>query len=230
MLDLLPESKPSRVRRTGGMTTSVVLHVAIIGAITATTTQIPRATREPPPTVIPIAPIVETRVVTASGIVSTGAPQMPRIDPSRFVITDIPTKIPAIDLSQPATPDVGGAIDFGSPNGVTFGSRNPLAGTDTAGNGTWSSSETLMRIISPVRPRYPEALRGAGVSGRVTIQFTVDTTGRVEMASVKTLQSTHALFTRAVLDVLPSLRFLPTESNGRRVRALAEMPFEFVLK
>jgi len=85
----------------------------------------------------------------------------------------------------------------------------------------------LMNVITPARPRYPESLRSAGIDGRVLVQFTVDTTGRVDMNSVKILSSTHDLFTRAVRDALGNFRFRPAEVGGRRVNALAEMPFEF---
>ena len=109
------------------------------------------------------------------------------------------------------------------------GVEDPSAGNST-GSGVWTGAETLMRLTRTIRPRYPDNLRTAGVAGRVVVRFVVDTTGHVDMASTQVLESTHDLFTRAVLDVLPSLRFVPAETNGRRVRSLAEMPFDFVLR
>jgi hypothetical protein len=47
------------------------------------------------------------------------------------------------------------------------------------------------------------------------------------MASVQVLSSTHDAFTAAVREALPRFRFKPAEVGGRRVAALAEMPFEF---
>ena len=41
------------------------------------------------------------------------------------------------------------------------------------------------------------------------------------------MSSTHDLFTRTVRAALPAFRFKPAELGGHRVRALAEMPFEF---
>jgi TonB family protein len=70
-------------------------------------------------------------------------------------------------------------------------------------------------------------LRAAGVEGRVLIRFIVDSSGRVESTTI--LQSTHDLFSRAVRDVMPSLRLVPAEVNGHRVPMLAEMAFEFAL-
>jgi TonB family protein len=64
----------------------------------------------------------------------------------------------------------------------------------------------------------------------VLVRFVVDTVGRIDMTSVQVLQSTHDLFTRAVRDALESFRFRPAEARGHRVRAMAEMPFEFQIR
>ena len=67
----------------------------------------------------------------------------------------------------------------------------------------------------------------SGRCGRVLIRFTVDTLGRIDPSSVQVLTETHALFSRAVRDVISQFRFRAAESNGKKVPALAEMPFEF---
>jgi TonB family protein len=82
---------------------------------------------------------------------------------------------------------------------------------------------------SPV-PAYPPMLRSAGVEGEVLAQFVVDTAGRTEPGTFKVLKSTHELFTQAVRDVLPNLRFTPAVVNGQKVRQLVQMPFPFQLK
>jgi protein TonB len=82
----------------------------------------------------------------------------------------------------------------------------------------------------PVPPRYPEALRAAGIDGSVLVKFVVDTTGRVDMTSIEIVSSTHELFTAAVRETLARLRFYPTEVNGKRVRTSAQMPFLFTLQ
>jgi protein TonB len=95
------------------------------------------------------------------------------------------------------------------------------------GSSDWTGTETMMRLVVSAKPRYPERLRIAGVNGRVRIRFVVDTTGRVEPTSLQILESTHDMFTTSVRDVLPVLRFKPSEANGQRVKSLAEMAFEF---
>jgi protein TonB len=92
-------------------------------------------------------------------------------------------------------------------------------------------SELVARIIGDMpRPHYPDALRAAGLGGHVLVQFVVDTTGRIEPQSVRVLESTHDLFARSVLAVLPRFRFQPAEVNGKRIRMAAQMPFEFTIR
>jgi TonB family protein len=77
--------------------------------------------------------------------------------------------------------------------------------------------------------KYPEALRAAKVEGEVLAQFVVDTSGHYEDVSFKVLKSSHELFTQAVRDALPQLRFTPAEVGGMKVRQLVQQPFTFSL-
>ena len=78
-------------------------------------------------------------------------------------------------------------------------------------------------------PRYPDALRNAGIQGEVLVQFVVDTLGSAEMSTFKVLRSTHPDFTYAVRSAVASMRFYPAEIGHRKVRQLAQMPFHFCL-
>ena len=78
-------------------------------------------------------------------------------------------------------------------------------------------------------PRYPDALRQAGIEGEVLAQFVVDTTGRPEAGSLKILKSSHDLFTRSVMNALPQMTFVPAEVGGRKVRQLVQEPFTYSL-
>ena len=60
-------------------------------------------------------------------------------------------------------------------------------------------------------------------------QFVVDTTGRAQPGSFKVLKSTHELFTLAVKNALPQMRFLPAEIGGRKVKQLVQQPFAFAI-
>jgi TonB family protein len=77
------------------------------------------------------------------------------------------------------------------------------------------------------QPKYPQMLWDANVEGEVLAQFVVDTSGHVEMGTFKVLKSSHELFTRAVRNVLPDMRFDPAVINGRKVRQVVRKPFVF---
>lgn len=76
---------------------------------------------------------------------------------------------------------------------------------------------------------YPEALAKAHVEGMVLVQFVVNPDGRADMASFKVLNSPNDLFTQSVKKVLPSMRFVPAEVGGHKVRQLVQMPYSFKL-
>ena len=77
---------------------------------------------------------------------------------------------------------------------------------------------------------YPDALRAARTEGEVLAQFVVDSAGKYEEGTFKVLKSSHELFTQAVRDALPLMRFRPAEVGGATVRQLVQEPFIFSLK
>ena len=88
-----------------------------------------------------------------------------------------------------------------------------------------------MRLVeTPPPPRFPEVMRRAGIEGEVVLKFLVDTLGRVDMASIEVVRSTHQAFTAAVIEMLPKLRFIPSAHGERKVAAVAMMPFRFKLR
>ena len=78
-------------------------------------------------------------------------------------------------------------------------------------------------------PKYPAELRAANIEGEVLAQFAVDTTGAPIVETFKVLKSSHDLFTLAVKNALPTLRFTPAQVGGRPVRQIVQMPFQFNL-
>jgi TonB family protein len=95
----------------------------------------------------------------------------------------------------------------------------------------------LPKGATPVKPvpnslvlRYPDSLRLARVEGEVLAQFVVDTSGQVDLESLRVLSSTHELFTGAVRAAVATVRFIPAQMNGRKIRQLVQEPFFFDLK
>ena len=76
-------------------------------------------------------------------------------------------------------------------------------------------------------PAYPDSLQRAGIEGAVMAQFVIDTSGRIEMETVKVLSSTNLRFTQSVLEALPRMLFRPAVLNGNKARQIVEVPFKF---
>jgi protein TonB len=229
MFGTLLESRARRRHRPGGAAVSVAVHVAIIGGITATTVHGRVASKEKPEPVLvhfdkPVPPPPTARTTTARdplpGPVAISPIPIHRIDPP----PTIPVSLPPIDSSFGSGAD---SIVIGHGSGSPGLSRGIVDGERSDEPSEWRGADLQTRILASGKPRYPESLRQAAIDGRVLVRFVVDTAGRIDMSSVSVLASTHELFTRAVRDALPGFRFKPAEVGGHRVRALAEMPFEF---
>jgi TonB family protein len=76
-------------------------------------------------------------------------------------------------------------------------------------------------------PIYPDSLLAQGRTGRVLMEFVVDTLGLVELETVGIVTSTHPGFTRAAVDALADAAFRPALKNGRPVRQVVQLPFIF---
>jgi TonB family protein len=76
-------------------------------------------------------------------------------------------------------------------------------------------------------PAYPDSLQRLGIEGSVMAQFIVDTTGHVEMETVRLIESTNLRFTESVLAALPHMLFRPAVLNGIKARQVVEVPFRF---
>jgi protein TonB len=79
------------------------------------------------------------------------------------------------------------------------------------------------------QPRYPDALRLAGVNGEVLAQFIVGPDGRADVESFKVLKSSNDLFTQSVRNALSQMRFKPALVGGKAVRQLVQQPFTFTI-
>ncbi len=239
MLTVLLESRARRQRRAGGVALSVATHLAIISAATAATVRGTPLSHEriaPVPVRVLRLPTPEAERKRASARArSSERSASPKLQIPTTTIDRIPLPnlshlalpMPIVtgrEISDPASIRIGGPVGGGAP-----GPRSIVDGDRDADGGAWRGNELLMRIVTSSTPRYPLALRQAGIDGRVLVRFVVDTTGRIDLESVQVLQSTHELFTRAVRDALAGFRFRPAESGRHRVAALAEMPFEFRL-
>jgi protein TonB len=234
MLRVLLESRARRQRRVGGMALSIAAHLAIIGAVTATTVHATRPSRDPIVSVHLVPPAHPAPPSELEHRSRASAHAAPRGEPTIVVdqihiSADVPPTLPPVDALPGPLPN-SEMTGPGTPTGSATGPRSIVDGETASDDTDWRGSELLMRIVTSATPRYPEPLRQAGLDGRVLVRFVVDTVGRIDMNSVQVLESTHDLFTRSVRDVLGGFRFRPAEVRGNRVRAMAEMPFEFRIR
>jgi len=154
--------------------------------------------------------------------------------PKGFQVLTAPVKVPDvlpdIDLSKKVTDEA----DF-SGKGVAGGTSKGVVGGTAPVNTDqpffeFQVEKQVQQIPGTGNLRYPDMLRSANVEGEVLAQFVVDTTGHYESGTFKVLKSSHDLFTAAVKNALPQMRFYPAEVGGRKVKQLVQQPFTFSLQ
>lgn len=85
----------------------------------------------------------------------------------------------------------------------------------------------LPRPLKIVRPVYPAALRLSNTQGEATVEFTIDTTGRVRDAKV--VKATHPAFGESAVSAMLASRFQPAKKNHRLVNTRVQQPLYFNL-
>jgi protein TonB len=236
MFNNLLESKPKKQRTTGGLILSGVIHAVLISAAVFGTLQakesIDKVKQEkvefvemkkkdepPPPKDEPKPPPPDV----------VAAPPPPKGFQVLTAPIKVPDVLPDIDLSKKVTDEA----DF-SGKGVAGGvAKGVVGGTAPVNTDQPYFEFQVEKQVSTASgsppPRYPDMLRSANIEGEVLAQFIVDTTGRYEQGSFKVIKSSHDLFTAAVKNALPNMRFYPAEIGGRKVKQLVQQPFTFGL-
>ncbi|MHB1073033.1 MAG: TonB-dependent receptor plug domain-containing protein [Gemmatimonadaceae bacterium] len=78
-----------------------------------------------------------------------------------------------------------------------------------------------------VAPAYPDSLLAYGVAGTVVAEFVVEVTGQVNPRSVTMVSASAAEFYEAVREALIASKFVPASKDGKPVRQVMLLPFEF---
>jgi outer membrane biosynthesis protein TonB len=79
-------------------------------------------------------------------------------------------------------------------------------------------------------PRFPAALRAAGVDGRVVLEFSVRVDGTVDTTSVTVVQSSDTAFTRSVRASLSCTRLTPGRIGGEVVEMRTQKEYAFAIE
>jgi len=232
MFNQLIESKATKQKMAGGTIFSIVLHTVLIGgAVYATARagskdektkaekiQFVEMKKEPPK--VPDKPPPPKEVVVK--------PPPPKGFQVLRAPVKIDIKIPEIDLSKAITNE----SDF-SGKGVKGGTGSGVVGgTGPVTNQTYFEFQVEkpaeMLAESP-KPKYPSVLESSGIAGEVQAQFVVNTQGKADLDQFKVLKSTNELFTQAVKNVLPRMRFSPAMIGGKPVNQLVQQSFQFAV-
>jgi periplasmic protein TonB len=124
------------------------------------------------------------------------------------------TDIPPVDLQQRFDPK-----DY-SGSGVEGG----LSGNEVYAEALVEERPALLSAPPPV---YPALLKQAGIQGRVILPAVIDTTGRVEPASVRILKSPHPGFDQPTKDWVLKALFRPGRLQGRGVRVFIHLLVDY---
>jgi len=231
MFNQLLESKAKKQKMAGGTTFSIVLHTVLIGAAVYATAragvkdekakaekiQFVEMKKEPPK--VPDKPPPPKEVVVK--------PPPPKGFQVLRAPGKIDIKIPEIDLSKAITNE----NDF-SGKGVKGRTGNGVVGGIANTNQTYFEFQVekpAESLPDNPKPKYPSVLESSGIAGEVQAQFVVKSDGKADMDTFKVLKSTNELFTQAVKNVLPRMRFSPAQIGGKPVNQLVQQAFQFAV-
>lgn len=184
------------------------------------------------------------------------APSQPKLKPAPAAdfmppkeIKDIPTleDLKKLDLAVRSS----GPIVAGAPIGIGIGNGGGFSGATNTNETTpppppptptpavkpvapptpdqvvrLTSVLTQGRALRKAHPPYPTIARQVRAQGLVQVQISISETGEVTDAI---LLSGHPLLRDAALQAAKQWRFKPTELNGRPVRAIGVITFNFML-
>lgn len=86
------------------------------------------------------------------------------------------------------------------------------------------STEMTARLLAR---SYPAALRRAGVTGTVQVQFIVDQTGKVEPNSIQIVSSSLPALSEAAKGIVTEISFRPGQLNGQPVKSAVILPIVY---
>ena len=232
MFETLIESKPKKQKNLGQTLFSLVFHgLLIFGAVKVTAhaaEQVQELLKDT--TMVFLEPPKETPPppeVPPDQVIAANPP--PKGFQTIITPTEIPTEIPPVNLNErPLDPRdfTGKGVEGGIGSGVT-GGTGPV---DIGQTFLEAQVDDPPQLISPGPLLYPPAMKAAGIPGKVTLQFIVETTGRVEPGSVRVLSSTHRAFEEPAKQVIMKSVYKPGKVRGEPVRVLVQQTINFTLQ
>lgn len=229
MFESLPFSRPAARAPLGHAVTAMSVHGALaVAAILGT-----RQVIEPPVNDardIILTPIVDEPAPAAQASSASeplplpaapAAPALPTVsvDVPTSAPVGVPAPAPAVDLASlinrtaVLSPAQGGGDDGGPIGGVVY---------------TQNLVDVPVELLAVPTPAYPAVLAGAGLAGRVVLEFVVDTLGQVEPATIRVVESAHPAFEASARAAISGARFRPARARDHAVRQRVRQAVRFV--
>lgn len=193
---------------------SVTVHVAVGVAVLFGTSKTGRSNPKPPRDVVVVFPQpTRSELPVGVGVPTIGDPAIP----------DVPVISLPSALLQAAAPSHASFPTY-VPSTVTTGGVPATAG--------WAGAvdEARPELLTGPLPTYPDLLRQAGIEGQVLLEAVVDSTGRVQAASISVVLATNPGFVEPARQALRRTLFRPARVNGRAVSMLVRVPFAFSIR
>lgn len=229
MLHLLESATRRRERGAGWTAASTAMHASVIAIAAFAGTRDVVERMEPEP--------------ASDRIVYSVAPEPARRPATGAAATPIPVSRPPLAIPTIPAPRYTGFVDPVLPQTLASIPLGPAGILPVVpgpgGNATHREGEVWIeravdRAVTPLagnrQPDYPQQLRSAAVQGEVLVRFIVDTSGRVEPASIDVALATHTLFAESVRRWLSRNRYAPAQVVGAPVRQLVEQRIGFTLR
>jgi TonB family protein len=218
MFETLIESRLPRQRSTPASVVSFAVHGVLIAGLVHLTP-------------LPVSPLGPERIVTIEGLpVAAGGGGAPAARTGEG--SQIPARPRLLLRSGPVVLEVpcppgtlvpGAVVDWAGPPG-----REPSLDSLAALPGSGGDSPPALLAVQP--PRYPPGLRAAGVAGRVTLDFVVDSMGRAEAAGLRVEVADNPGFVDAAVEAVLASRFRPAMSGGHPVAVRVRQVVRFALE
>lgn len=143
-------------------------------------------------------------------------------------LVDLPTVVPVNAFTQPLQPP--------PPPGLTAAKGAISIPVTKPGTQLGKGMKDLFDVANldqppvlrvPVQPNYPFEMRRAGISGEVTVEYIVDSSGSV--AAVQVIRSSQREFEQPALQAVGKWKFRPGRKGGRAVNTRVQQVITFNL-
>ena len=156
-------------------------------------------------------------------------PDQDQIPPAPGGMAD-PAPVPDLPTDPPiGLPPIDRGARFDATQWLHPGVAVGSASREEAGPLSSDVVDELPLLLAGPTPRYPEALRRAGIAGRVIVETVVDTLGRAEPGSMVVVAAPHPGFVAPARDYVLRALFRPARVHGRAVRVLVRVPIDFAI-